>query len=206
MIQAYKDYYVSYISETIATMYEDAISNGYDYKVFWCKFISSSVAREIERGNVKYLNYTNIDCLMEIIDDYASYYNIDTPVIKNKYYWAGWALTQYQHKSGYSFYRINTYFPIEKVLQLYDTLHETDITKFFDIADSYMNLETRTNLKRIRNSLGISQSELANKAQVDIRSIQMYEQRNNDINKASAITLYKLSRALGCNIEDLLEK
>lgn len=37
------------------------------------------------------------------------------------------------------------------------------------------------------------------------RSIQMYEQRRNDINKAQAETLYKLSRILGCNIEDSLE-
>ena len=33
----------------------------------------------------------------------------------------------------------------------------------------------------------------------------MYEQRVNNIDKAQAQTLYKLSRVLGCDIEDLLE-
>jgi hypothetical protein len=33
----------------------------------------------------------------------------------------------------------------------------------------------------------------------------MYEQRGNDIDKAQAKILYKLSRVLGCSIEDLLE-
>ena len=33
----------------------------------------------------------------------------------------------------------------------------------------------------------------------------MYEQRNNDINKAQVDILLKLSKTLGCNIEDLLE-
>lgn len=33
----------------------------------------------------------------------------------------------------------------------------------------------------------------------------MYEQRHNDINKAQAETLHRLSIVLGCNIEDLLE-
>ena len=37
-------------------------------------------------------------------------------------------------------------------------------------------------------------------------SIQMYEQRVNDIDKAQAQTIYKLSRVIGCSMEDLLEK
>ena len=52
---------------------------------------------------------------------------------------------------------------------------------------------------------GLSQSELSKRAEVELRSIQMYEQRRNDINKAQAETLFKLARVLGCNIEDLLE-
>ncbi|MBO4761965.1 MAG: helix-turn-helix transcriptional regulator, partial [Lachnospiraceae bacterium] len=63
-----------------------------------------------------------------------------------------------------------------------------------------------TNLKRIRSSYGCTQSELANRSGVSLRSIQMYEQRNKDINKASAETLYRISKVLGCNIESLLEK
>jgi transcriptional regulator with XRE-family HTH domain len=86
-------------------------------------------------------------------------------------------------------------------------VHEADITKFADIADEkireYFN---ETNLKRFRTSYGCSQSELAKLSGVSLRSIQMYEQRNKDINKASAETLYRISKALGCRIEDLIEK
>ena len=52
---------------------------------------------------------------------------------------------------------------------------------------------------------GISQKQLAEKAEVSIRNIQMYEQRQNDINKAQADILFRLSKTLGCNIEDLFE-
>lgn len=48
-------------------------------------------------------------------------------------------------------------------------------------------------------------SKLANLAETDLSSIQKYEQRRNNINKAQAKTLYKIARVLGCNIEDLLE-
>jgi hypothetical protein len=34
----------------------------------------------------------------------------------------------------------------------------------------------------------------------------MYEQRRKDINKASAETLYRIAKTLGCTIEDRIEK
>lgn len=63
-----------------------------------------------------------------------------------------------------------------------------------------------TNLKRIREASGLSQSGLANKSGVEIRNIRAYEQGSRDINKAQAITVYQLAQALGCTVEDLLEK
>lgn len=62
-----------------------------------------------------------------------------------------------------------------------------------------------TNLKRIRISNALSQSGLAKKAEVNLRMIQNYEQGFKDINKAQAITLYKIAQVLDCMIEDLLE-
>jgi len=61
-----------------------------------------------------------------------------------------------------------------------------------------------TNLKRIREANNLSQSQLAERSGVTLRSIQVYEQNHRDINKSQAIVLYKLSQALGCKIEDLL--
>mgnify|MGYP003291559486 CR=1 FL=1 len=63
-----------------------------------------------------------------------------------------------------------------------------------------------TNLKRIRTIYGCTQAELAEMSGVSLRSIQMYEQRNKDINKASVDTIYRLAKALGCTVEDLIEK
>ena len=52
----------------------------------------------------------------------------------------------------------------------------------------------------------LTQTELAKRSGVSLRSIQMYEQKNKDINKANVTSLYMLSKALNCNIEDLIEK
>ena len=95
----------------------------------------------------------------------------------------------------------------EELQRMYDPLHEADITKFADILDARMReFFADTNLKRIRTAYDCTQAELAKRSGVSLRSIQMYEQRNKDINKASAETLLRLSRVLGCTMEDLMEK
>lgn len=62
------------------------------------------------------------------------------------------------------------------------------------------------NLKKIRENAKISQNNLANTSGVSVRMIQYYEQGVNDINKAQAITVYKLANALNCNMEDIINK
>lgn len=77
----------------------------------------------------------------------------------------------------------------------------------YDIIISMnVNAYSETNLKRIRTIYGCSQKKLAEMSGVSLRSIQMYEQRNKDINKAQSESLYRLAKALGCKMEDLLEE
>lgn len=90
---------------------------------------------------------------------------------------------------------------------MYYTLHEADVSKFASIADEKIREYFKdTNLKRLRTIYGCTQAELAEQTGVTLRSIQMYEQRRKDINKASALVLYRISKVLGRTIEDLIEK
>ena len=85
-------------------------------------------------------------------------------------------------------------------------MHEADITKFYAVAgERYAQANPQTNLKRLRETAGLSQAGLAEESGVSLRSIQMYEQRNKDVNKACAISIAKIARVLGCAVEDLLE-
>ena len=89
---------------------------------------------------------------------------------------------------------------------MYSVYHEMDITNFIETMEEfYKAAEGDSHLKRIRENRGLSQSELAEQSGIKVRNIQMYEQRVNSIDKAQAHILYKLSRVLGCDIEDLLE-
>ena len=62
-----------------------------------------------------------------------------------------------------------------------------------------------SNLKKKRKELGMSQALLASKSGVNIRTIQSYEQGAKDINKASAETIYLLSKALNCRMEEIID-
>ena len=210
-IKSYDVKYLDGVAVNIGTMFEYAVACGYAPKIYWNMFVSSKVAKQIEKGNPRFLvGYSAIDLLNLVVNADATNENLLDPkpfFSRSQFYWAGWALAQYQNYKATSFFNINQAFPIEKVLALYDTLHEADITKFFSVADECINLQKKsTNLKRIRLAAGLSQKQLAQKAEVSIRNIQMYEQRRNDINKAQADILFRLSKTLGCNIEDLFEE
>lgn len=65
---------------------------------------------------------------------------------------------------------------------------------------------SETNLKRIRTAYGVTQAELSERSGVSLRSIQMYKQRNKNINKASVDTVYSLAKVFVCTMEDLIER
>lgn len=59
-------------------------------------------------------------------------------------------------------------------------------------------------LKDARKRKGLSQSQLAEAANVNVRTLQYYEQGVKDINGAKLNTLLNLSRALECPISDIV--
>ena len=62
-----------------------------------------------------------------------------------------------------------------------------------------------TNLKQKRLDAGMTQAQVAEAAGISLRSLQDFEQGRHPINKAAAITVYKLATALGCEVKDILE-
>ena len=96
--------------------------------------------------------------------------------------------------------------PFTTLLKMYPVYHEAPEERFYDSADRILREKfPDTRLKMIRTAYGCSQAELAKMSGVGLRSLQMYEQRNKNINRAAGETLRALSRALGCSIDDILE-
>lgn len=62
----------------------------------------------------------------------------------------------------------------------------------------------KSRLKFMREEKGMSQSELSRKSGVSLRSIQMFEQGNRDINKAQCVTVLQLAEALDCDVYEII--
>ena len=121
-------------------------------------------------------------------------------------YWAGWALAYFQWVTKRPFKNIAECITIAEILQLYPTLHEASEEKFAETVNRLIcNKNLPTRLQKRRKAAGLTQKELAERSAVKLRTIQQYEMRAKNINKAAAETLQQLARILYCSIEDLIE-
>lgn len=60
-------------------------------------------------------------------------------------------------------------------------------------------------LKEMRQSKGLSQSQLAEKTGINVRTIQHYEQGSKNFDHARIDTILKVCIVLGCKLEDVIE-
>ena len=60
-------------------------------------------------------------------------------------------------------------------------------------------------LKELRQASGLSQSQLADKAGINVRVLQHYEQGSKNFDHARIDTLVKICIALNCKLEDVIE-
>ena len=212
MTHAYQEIYLSNAQSMLGDAFDYAINVCHIPGSSFVKlFVASTISKRLENGEPSYLSgKSGIEVAMEILAETTGKTPDAAPQEhfgRSREYWIGWAVAYYQWFSGRSYSDIFQVVTFEELQKMYDPLHEADITKFADILDARMReFFADTSLKRIRTAYGCTQAELAKRSGVSLRSIQMYEQRNKDINKASAETLLRLSRVLGCTMEDLMEK
>ena len=211
-IHAYQETYLNKAQAALGDAFDYAINTcGIPGEDFIKLFTASSVSKRIENGEPAILvGKSGIEIASDILFETTGKHSEPEPQEhfgRSREYWIGWAVCYYQWFSARSFSDIFTVLSFDDLQNMYYTLHEADITKFADIADELIRNHFKdTNLKRIRTAYGCTQYELAKLSGVSLRSIQMYEQRNKDINKASVESLYRISKVFGCTIEDLLEK
>lgn len=212
MIHAYRETYLSKAQSVLGDAFHYAVNTcGISGSDFIKLFVASSVSKRMENGEPAYLaGKSGIEIVVEVIAETMGKEIDEEPQVqmgRSREYWIGWAVAYYQWFSSRKYGDIFKAVTFEDLQNMYYTLHEADVSKFVDIMDKRMQeFFPETNLKRIRTGYGCTQAALAKLSGVSLRSIQMYEQRNKDINKASVETIYRIAKVLGCTIEDLIEK
>lgn len=212
MIRAYQEIYLNKAQAVLGEAFDYAVNTcGIPGEDFTKLFLASSISKRMENGEpVVLAGKSGIEIVQEIVAETKGkklQFDPQEQFGRSREYWIGWAVAYYQWYSDRKFSDVFKVLSFDDLQQMYYTLHEADISKFVDIIDERMKERfSETNLKRIRSGYGCTQAELAEQSGVSLRSIQMYEQRNKNINKASADTLYRIAKVLGCKIEDLIEK
>ena len=211
MICAYNELYLNDAKENLAEFFDYAINScKFDADFFAKLFVQSGYADKFERGNPAIIaGMSGIELAKKVITYAYPNWKFPEKIFsedRSNAYWAGWALAEYQWATCKRFKDIFSRISLSQIVSMYHVYHEMDIEHFIeDMNRNYESVELETHLKTIRENRGISQAELAKLSGVSLRSIQMYEQKINHIDKAQAGTVYKLSRVLGCTVEDLLE-
>ena len=211
MTGAYDKNYLEKARTTLGRMLDFAVYDlKLDIKEFFDRFIISGLANAFENGDSKTIaGKSGVELAYEVMEKTGeNVRNIKPHYTANRSeeYWTGWALAYYQWKTSLSFAEIVKYIPVVQIKALYSPYHEMDIRHFTDkMNELYNKAKPETNLKIYRKTAGLSQKQLAELADIPVRMIQHYEQRQKNINKAQTEYLVRLSRVLNCEIEDLLE-
>lgn len=198
--------------KVLGWMFDTSI-NYYGEKLdeFFHMFLCSNISKKIEIGDSSIIQgHSGRELAYDLLlSDGRN--NLSKPEYytqnRSQAFWLGWAIAYYQWCKGISFSQITEDVDIETYWNMYDKYHEMDILQFVDGVDAIrQRKQDGSRLKRMRTYAGLSQAGLAKLSGVPLRTIQQYEQKAKDINKANVEYIIRLSKALSCDISLLLEE
>lgn len=212
-MNAYNELYLDDAMNNLGDMVEYSVCDlGFDPDEFFGWFISSGIASRFEKGNPKYITgMSGFELAEAVLTETNVSYEKREPSyaeFKGREYWAGRISAYYQWVTGKRFEdMVRDGLALSTVLSMY-ILHEADESKFVDAANEIIarNKENKkSKLSQIRKARGFTQQELSEASGVTLRMIQLYEQKQNDISKAQVTVVLNLAKALGCEVEDLID-
>ncbi len=219
MTRAYQQFYLNDAQQNLGVMFDYALRTlRYDGDKFFVYFIQSEVAGKFEHANPKYIcGMSGIELCENVLqkvgmEKFAAKIqperNVEIQIEQGVEFWTGWAMAYYQWYSGLRFSDLMEYGLVPSEIISRYILHEADISKFVEAANKIIqrNKEVSpTRLQKLRKAQGLTQAELARLSGVSLRMIQLYEQRQSDINKASGEAIIALARTLNCNFYEIME-
>lgn len=209
-MRAYDESYLNDAMETLGEALDYAVADcGQDADEFFAWFIASGVADRFGGGNPKFVaGMSGVELAREVQFRVVGKRNETTPtqpLDRTPAYWTGWFLAYYQWYRAVRFEDMARCGLVPSALEERYVLHEADVTRAVAFADRLMEQSAApTRLAALRHERGLTQQQLAEAADVSLRMVQLYEQRQNDLGRAHAAVVLRLARAIGCTVEDLL--
>ena len=145
MIPAYSEMYLGDASLALGSMLESAVYLfGVELNEFWRLFLASHVSSDFARGlSGTVSGKSGWELAVEILEDANVEFVHEKPkgvVGRSREFWTGWALAQYQWRTGLGFSEIEAFAPIETVLLMYSPYHEMELGQLFDALDKLRDM------------------------------------------------------------------
>lgn len=207
MIHAYDLVYVEPAQENLAVLFDYSVNFLHiPLNKLYKRFLQSKLSKKFEMGDYSVIvGKSGIELVKDLTD---------SPIDKIEYqitgrspeYWLGYSLAFFQWKTSLPFKKLDKYISINELLSMYHPYHEMSLGQFVErVSQIYNERKKYTNLQIIRTSLLCSRRALSLMSDVPERTIEQYEQRRKNINKANAEHIVALAKALKCSVEELLE-
>lgn len=145
MSRAYKKTYLNAAMRNLGVMLDCGV-NKYNVPLekFYRYFLQSDVSKQFGKGNPRYL----VGCSgVELADMVAEHAGMkisdknDGTYQTGAVFWTGWALAYYQWKKNRSFAHIEKRgLDVQTVCNMFFPLHEADLDKFVEVADSLIKI------------------------------------------------------------------
>lgn len=209
-MRAYDELYLGKARMTLAWMFDYAV-NGCRIEIedYYRMFLMSSYARRFETGNCSVVaGLSGVELAQRVILEHDEQANLPDPVYsldRSPEYWLGFYLSYYQWYNNLKFEQITSKVTIRDILLMYRKYHEMDVMHFVVALDEMRQERQVARLQEYRRRICLSQRELAEKADVPLRTIQQYEQKQKNINHARVDYVIRLAQALYCRPDDLME-
>ena len=182
---------------------------GFQANEFFKLFASSKISIEYAKANPKYIyGMSGVELAYEILIDLGfdpknvNDYELD----KDINFWAGRILAYIQYMHNYDFKFLAEIINVNLLLDHFEELSNQTLSSTDEyIFKNLVSQDSKSRLQSRRKIVELSQTELAEKANINVRTLQQYEIKSKNINNASITNVMKLAEALGCKAEDILE-
>ena len=181
-----------------------------DITSFFRAFSISGLAGEWENGRITELLEAGGSGLYRMVKEKTGLWNGEEETAARAedaaMAWTGSILAYLQWRSGKRFSDILEDLPVDQIERFYPTLHALTKEQCFDVLREKIRQNGQKSwIQRQRKRAGLSQKELAERSGVNLRTLQQYEIRDKDINKAALSKVLSMARVLHCRPEDLME-
>jgi len=184
---------------------------GLDQDLLLRMFILTGYAGRWEKGDPRVISgLSGTELCRRLIDESWEGRGTEIPPIirydTGDAYWRGFVLAYYQWWSGRPFPEILACIRRTDLQRMYPAYHTASEEKAVDEIEAL--LQRRGSISRLqtyRKRLGLSQQELAARANVNLRTLQEYEVGRKDLRRAAVETVLSLAGALGCSPSELID-